>query len=655
MTGTKVAPYGSWKSPLSAEQVARGKIYLGQIAVEGDAIYWVEGRPAEDGRNVLVRWTPDGRVTDVTAAPFNVRSRVHEYGGGAFWVDGVIVYYVNFNDQRIYRQRPGEEPEPLTPAGADVYYADGIVDGRRQQIICVREDHTVAGQEPVNALVSLALDGGSGSAAMNEGGRALLEGNDFYASPRLSPDGSRLAWLTWNHPNMPWDGSELWVGAVDETGTVTDATLVAGGRAESVTQPVWSPDGDLYFISDRTGWWNLYRWRDGWSGPVLQREAEFGVPQWVFGMSTYGVAADGRLLSLYFDGSTWRLAALEPGTGTLTPMSTPYTEMARLETGKDFIAMLAASPAELPAVVRVDLKTQQVSVLRRAGDVLVDVDYLSIPEVVEFPTGNDETAHAYYYPPQNADYEAPAGEKPPLVVMSHGGPTSRSGSALDLSVQFWTSRGIAFLDVNYRGSTGYGRAYRERLKGQWGVVDVEDCINGALYLVQRGLVDSRRMAIRGGSAGGYTTLCALAFRDFFAVGACYFGLSDLERFVDETHKFESRYLDSLIGPFPEQQELYRQRSPLRHADHLSCPIIFFQGLEDEVVPPNQMELMVEALKEKGVPVAYLPFEGEQHGFRRAENIGRALEAELYFYGRILGFEPTGEIEPVAIDNVYDEE
>ncbi|MDX1686999.1 MAG: S9 family peptidase [Candidatus Promineifilaceae bacterium] len=649
MTGTKVAPYGSWKSPLSTEQVASGKRYLGQIAVEGGAIYWTEGRPADEGRNVLMRWTPDGRVTDLTAAPFNVRSRVHEYGGGAFWVDGNVVYFVNFEDQRLYRLRPEGEPEPLTPADGKTYYADGIVDGHRQRIICVREDHGVDGEEPANALVSLPLDG------RGESGRPLVEGNDFYASPRLSPDGKRLAWLTWHHPNMPWDGSELWVGALDEVGAVTDMTLVAGGKAESVCQPVWSPAGDLYFVSDRTGWWNLYRWRDGWSGPVLQREAEFSAPLWQFDMSTYDVAADGRLLTLYFDGGIWRLASLDPVTGDLTPMSTPYTEMAGLQTGEDFIALKAASPTELPVVVRVDLRTQQVSVLRRAGDVPVDVDYLSIPETVEFSTGNDETAHAYFYRPQNADYEAPAGEKPPLVVTSHGGPTSRSGSALDLSVQYWTSRGIAVLDVNYRGSTGYGRDYRERLKGAWGVVDVEDCINGARYLVQRGLVDGRRLAIRGGSAGGYTTLCALAFHDFFGVGACYFGLSDLERFVDETHKFESRYLHSLIGPFPEQRDLYRQRSPLHHANQLSCPIIFFQGLEDEVVPPNQSELMVDALREKGVPVAYLSFAEEQHGFRRGENIGRALEAELYFYGRILGFEPAGEIEPVAIDNVRDQE
>ena len=630
---------------MSAAEVARGTLHLGQIAVEGGAIYWVEGRPAEQGRNVLVRWTPDGQVSDVTAAPFNVRSRVHEYGGGAFWVDGNIVYFVNFKDQRIYRQRSGEEPEPLTPADETVYYADGSVDGRRQRIICVQEDHTVSGAEPANAVVSLALHG------RDEVGQPLVGGNDFYAAPRLSPDGKRLAWLTWNHPNMPWDGSELWVGDLDEAGVVADATLVAGGRAESVSQPVWSPDGDLYFVSDRTSWWNLYRWRDGWSGPVLQREAEFGLPQWVFGTSTYGVAADGRLISLYFDGSVWHLVALEPTTGDLTALSMPYTEMAGLQVGDGFIAMRAASPSELPAIVRVDLKTQQVAVLRRAGAVPVDVDYLSIPESVEFATGNDETAHAYYYPPQNPDYEAPVGEKPPLVVMSHGGPTSRSGSALDLRIQFWTSRGIAVLDVNYRGSTGYGRAYRERLKGQWGVMDVEDCINGTIYLAQRGFVDQQRLVIRGGSAGGYTTLCALAFENFFAAGACYFGLSDLERFVDDTHKFESRYLDSLIGPFPEEQELYRQRSPLRHADQLSCPVIFFQGLEDEVVPPNQTEMMVDALREKGVPVAYLPFAEEQHGFRRAENIGRALEAELYFYGQIFGFEPAGEIEPVAIDNL----
>jgi len=645
MAQIKEAPYGTWESPITADLIAGGTRTLGQIAIEDDRIYWVEGRPDEGGRNVLMQWTPADGMRALTPESYNVRTRVHEYGGGAFWVNQETVYFANFADQRLYRQRPDEEPQPLTPPNVDLRYADGIVDEHRGRIICVREDHTTAGRQPLNALVALSLSGG------DAGGQLLVFGNDFYAAPRLSPDGQRLAWLTWNHPQMPWDGTELWVGDLDKDGNVIRTTLVAGGEGESVFQPEWSPAGDLHFVSDRTGWWNLYRWRDGWTGPLYEREAEFGRPQWQFGMSTYGFAADGTIVALFFEQGTWEMGTLDAAGGAFDPVEMPYTVLRNLQVGDDYVVLIAGSPAEFAGVLRIDLKSQQMQVLRRAGEPDIDSHYFSIPELIEFPTEDGETAFAYFYPPQNQDYRAPAGEKPPLLVVSHGGPTSTTSSLLNLEIQYWTSRGLAVLDVNYGGSTGYGRDYRERLKGRWGVVDVDDCINGARYLVRRQRVDGDRLAIRGASAGGYTTLSALTFRDFFHAGASYFGVSDLEALARDTHKFESRYLDSMVGPYPEARALYRERSPIHASDRLSCPIIFFQGLEDRVVPPAQAETMVDVLRDKGLPVAYLPFAGEQHGFRRGETIRRTLEAELYFYGKIFGFDPAGEIEPVEIENL----
>lgn len=652
MATPQVAPYGSWKSPITSDLIASETIRLGQIALDGEDIYWIEMRPAEDGRYVVVRRAPDGRITDVTPSPFNARTRVHEYGGGAFVVADGTVYFSNFTDQRLYRQDPGAQPRPITPA-ADVRYADGVVDRRRGRIICVREDHTAAGREAVNALVGLDLTGAQEV-------RVLVSGNDFYSSPRLSPDGSRLAWLTWNHPNMPWDGTELWVGELQADGSLRRTGRVAGGVDESIFQPEWSPDGILYFVSDRTGWWNLYRWRDrrrvlpsasgGMGGvePLVEMEAEFGRPQWVFGMSTYACESAGRIICAYTQQGAWHVASLDTTTRVLEPLEIPYSEIGDLRAGPGWVVFHAGSPMEPTSIVRLDLATGRLEVLRRSGEVAVDAGFLSLPQAIEFPTERGLTAHAFFYPPRNRDYVACPDERPPLLVISHGGPTSATSSTLDLAIQYWTSRGIAVLDVHYGGSTGYGRAYRQRLEGQWGVVDVDDCVNGARYLVERGEVDGERLAIRGGSAGGYTTLCALTFRDAFKAGASYFGVSDLEALTKETHKFESRYLDRLVAPYPERRDLYRERSPIYFTDRLSCPVIFFQGLEDKIVPPNQAELMVEALRQKGLPVAYIPFEGEQHGFRRAENIKRALDAELYFYSRVFDFALADPVEPLPI-------
>jgi dipeptidyl aminopeptidase/acylaminoacyl peptidase len=481
--------------------------------------------------------------------------------------------------------------------------------------------------------------------------KVLVEGADFYSDPIVSPDGTTLAWLQWNHPNMPWDGCELWVGDFDADGSLSDRRKVAGSATESVSQPEWSPDGTLYFIGEETGWWNLYRWRNGSAEPLHAVEAEFGRPMWQFGGSNYAFESSDRLVCAYGQMGLWRLALLDTRTLELRDLDLPFTEFWQVRAEPGHAVFVGGSPTADPALARLNLDSGDLEILKRAGNLDVDLGYISVAQPIEFPTEGGRTAHGFYYPPTNPDFAAPEDEAPPLIVMSHGGPTSSTSSTLDLDTQYWTSRGFAVLDVNYGGSTGYGREYRQRLNGQWGVVDVDDCVSGALYLVRQGLAGSNRLAIRGGSAGGFTTLNALTFRDIFHVGASYYGIGDLEAMDEDTHKFESRYNHSMVGPYPEKRDLYRERSAIHHTEGLSAPVIFFQGLDDMVVPPNQSRMMVEALKEKGVPVAYIEFEGEGHGFRRAENIVRATEAELYFYSKILGFDLPEPVEPVEIINL----
>ena len=651
MSAVKTAPYGAWKSPITSDLIVAESIGFQQVTLDGDNIYWSEMRPQEGGRYVVVQRTPDGQIQDATPAGFNVRTRVHEYGGGAFAVHAGVVYFSNFADQRLYRQAPGAAPVALTPEGA-LRYADGVVDTRRQRLICVREDHSAEGQEAVNAVVAISL-----TADEPDAGTVLVAGHDFYSTPRLSPDGRRLAWLAWNHPEMPWTASELWMASVAADGSLGDARRIAGGSAaagggaESIFQPAWSPDGILYFVSDRGGWWNLHRWRNGAVDTVTALDAEFGEPQWIFGAPTYGFASDEEIICAYTQDGDWRLASLNVENLDLAPYDLPFTDIGSVQVGARAAAFIGGSPTAPTAVVHLDLATRRVDTLRSASQATVDTGYLSTPEAVEFPTENGLTAHGIFYRPNNQDFTAPKGERPPLIVISHGGPTGATSSAFNLSIQYWTSRGFAILDVNYGGSTGYGRAYRQRLDGHWGIVDVDDCANGARYLVAQGEVDANRLIIRGGSAGGYTTLAALTFRDVFMAGASYFGVSDLEALATETHKFESRYLDGLIGPYPARRDLYLERSPVHHTERFACPTIFFQGLEDKVVLPNQAEMMVDALRKTGVPVAYIPFEGEQHGFRQAQNIKRSLDAELSFYAQVFGFEPADPIEPVAIENL----
>jgi dipeptidyl aminopeptidase/acylaminoacyl peptidase len=643
MPEQKISPYGSWKSPITSDLIVADTIGLGGIDIIGENIYWQELRPKEDGRIVVVRRSPDGKTTDLTPQPFNARTRVHEYGGHAYTVNNGTLYFSNYTDQRLYRLDPGGTPRPITPE-TEFRYADYIVDRRHKFLYGVREDHTGSG-EAVNTLVKVRTDGDK------NGGEVIVSGNDFYSSPRLSPDGSKLAWLTWNHPNLPWDGTELWVGEVNEDGSVNSSERVAGGPDESIFQPEWSPDGVLYFISDRSNWWNLYRWQDGNVETLYPLEAEFGEPQWIFGMSTYAFESPRRIICTYSQRGVYHLASLDTETLKLEEIETEYTYIRGVKTAPGRVLFLVGSPTQKLSVVLLDLNEGREEVLRYSSESKIDPEYTSIPQEVEIPTEYGRIAYGFFYPPNNKDFKAPEGEKPLLLVMSHGGPTGATIPVYNSEIQYYTSRGIAVLDVNYGGSTGYGRAFRQRLNGQWGVVDVDDCVNGARHLVSSGEVDGNRLMITGGSAGGYTTLCALTFRDVFKAGASHFGIGDLETFVGDTHKFESRYLDNLVGPYPEKRDLYRDRSAINYTDQLDCPLILFQGSEDKIVPPNQSQKMYEAVKAKGLPVAYLEFEGEQHGFRKAENIKRALDAELYFYAKVFGFDLADPIEPVMIDNL----
>jgi dipeptidyl aminopeptidase/acylaminoacyl peptidase len=717
MSRPTAAPYGSWESLLDAEHISRGAVPLGQLETDGEEILWLEGRPLEGGRSVLVRCRADARSAAdsgadarsaadsgadarsaadsgadarsaadsgadarsaatvrrarrtgtpvlhgirtadsgidgahevVTPPGFNVRTRVHEYGGGAYVARGGTAWFSNFSDQRVYRQERGGLPVPVTPEparGAGARYADFRLAADGGTILCVRELHPDDGREAVNEIVAFPADGSAPP-------RTVVGGHDFFASPRISPDGRAIAWLSWDHPRMPWDGTMLWTAGLEPDGTVVGAQAAAGGDGESIFQPEWSPAGDLCFVSDRTGWWNLYRLRQGTAEALAPMEAECGVPQWAFGLSTYAFLDERTIACAFISGGRQRLGLLRVGAGRMEPLDTSLCDFRyprRAAGGR--LAFIGAGPREGAAVRMLDAASGAVTTIRPALDFALPADAISEARHLPFPGAGGRTAFAHFYPPVNPRFAGPAGEKPPLIVMSHGGPTGMAGAGFDPAIQFWTSRGFAVVDVNYGGSSGFGREYRGRLKGAWGIVDVEDCLGAARFLAGRGEVDPRRMAIRGGSAGGYTTLCALTFHDLFAAGASYYGVADLEALATDTHKFESRYLDGLVAPYPAGREVYVARSPLHFTDRLSCPVILFQGLEDRVVPPQQAEAMAAALRRKRLPMAYLTFPGEQHGFRGAATIRRTLEAELYFYSRIFAFRPAGEIEPVDIENL----
>ena len=636
-------PYGTWSSEITAELVAEGSVRLGQIKTEGETVYWVEERPTESGRGVLVRVAKGGHPTGVTPPGFSVKTRAHEYGGGDFLVHDGVVFFANEEDQRVYRQDGDDNPVAITPPGPQ-RYADGVYDAGRDRILCVVEDHGDGANEPANSIA--VLDPREETPA-----RPLIEGSDFYSNPVLSPDGARLAWLCWNHPNMPWDGTRLMVSTLATDGSVDEPVCMAGGEDESIFQPQWGPDGTLYFVSDSTGWWNLYRWDGEQVTPVLAGEFETGLPQWVFGMSTYAILEDGRLVVAVCQRGIWHLSLVEPGSGNAERLKLPDSEIQGVALRGNGFVYCGGSPREAPAIVGVRLDVQRRYVIRRSGGPPLDADLLSYPKDMTFPAADGSKAHAFLYRPAHPTAFGPEDEHPPLIVKSHGGPTACASTALDLRTQFWTSRGFAVLDVNYRGSTGYGRAYRRALDGAWGVADVEDCVGGARHLAEDEKVDKDRLIITGRSAGGYTTLAALTFHNLFKAGASYYGISDLEALAKETHKFEARYLDRLVGRYPDAKDRYIERSPIHHADQLACPCIFLQGALDDVVPPNQAERMVDVLRAKGLPVAYLLFDEERHGFRRAESIIQSLEGEYYFYSRLFGFDPADDLEPIDIENL----
>jgi dipeptidyl aminopeptidase/acylaminoacyl peptidase len=647
-----VAAYGTWSSPISAEMVAEAGVRLSAPWLEDGVVWWLEGRAAERGRVVLVRRDPDGTTSDVVPDDFNVRTSVHEYGGGAYCIHAGVAFCSNFDDQRLYRVDPESAPVPITP---DVpnrrhRFADGCVTPDGSLWIGVRERHAESdlAKDVVNELVAVPTDGASEP-------RVIAEGRDFYSNPRISADGSQLCFLAWDLPWMPWDGCELHVATLGSDGRLTDIEQVAGtDGVESIWEPEWSRGGDLVFASDRSGWWNLERIRNGARTPLHPAEAEFGYPAWVFGTRSFAFLGDGRIVCGSESAGFTQFGVLDADSGELEPLDvgldswrSPYVSAEGTQ-----VVILAGSPTVPTRIVRVDLDSGNVEALRTSLELDLPAGLLSVPVAIDFPTEGGLTAHALFYAPTNPEFETPPGEAPPLIVMSHGGPTDAANPTYDVGIQYWTSRGFAVVDVDYGGSTGYGRAYRERLNGEWGVVDLRDCVNAARHLVDQGKADPDRLLITGGSAGGYTTICALTFTDDFAAGATYFGIADLEQFGGgETHKFELQYEHTLIGPYPEQADLYKARSPIHFTDRITTPMLVLQGTDDRIVPPSQAELIVGALRERGVPHAYLLYEGEGHGFRKAENIAGSLEAELSFYAQVLGFEPAGDVPKLRIVNL----
>lgn len=625
----KPEPYGSWKTPITGDLIVTDVTKFGGAVEMDGAIYFAEMRPTEMGRTAFVRLDRDGAFTDLIPLGYNARTRVHEYGGGSLLIGKQNIYFSNFSDQQLYQRDASGQITQLTHEKnsrfADGREANGL-------LFYVMEVH---GDTVENCLVSIDSKGTV---------KRIAEGCDFYSAPRISPDGKQLAYYCWNHPNMPWDGGELRVAELKEDGTLGETTVIAGSNSESICQHSWGPDGRLYYISDISGWWNLYC--EG--KPLYPMSADMGFPQWNFGQSFF-VFWNNQIVCVYSENGSNVLAILNEG--KLSKIDVPFTSIGSLSVTGDHLYFVGTSPSIPSSLIQLDLKTLQWKTIKKSRETPISNEYISHPQPITFPTTDGLSAYAFYYPPKNANYCGLVDELPPLLVLSHGGPTAHESPSYNLEIQYWTSRGIAVVDVNYGGSSGYGRAYRDRLKGAWGIVDVDDCTNAALYLVEQGLADPDRLCIAGGSAGGFTTLACLTFKDVFGAGASFFGVSDLEGLTLDTHKFESRYLDGLIGPYPEKKDLYTERSPIHHVDQITCPIILFQGAEDKIVPPDQSEKMYQSLLERCIPTAYLLFEKEQHGFRQAENIKRSIEAQSYFFSKIFGYTLADPVEPVEIANL----
>lgn len=647
-TSKTIAPYGSWDAAFTPEMLVRGSLRLREPRPDGRDVYWLEGRPTEGGRTTLIRLR-DGATQEITPGEWDVRSRVHEYGGGAYDACQGIVVFSNGRDNRLYRLGPDDAaPAPITPEGP-WRYADLVIDPLHQRVIAVREDHALEDVEPINTIVQVDLTG-----ATNDGGQVIIGGTDFVASPALAPDGTRLSWIQWNHPNMPWDGTELWYADLAADGSLGDIRHVTGSSNESIVRPRWNVTGLPVFVSDKTGWWNLYADRgDRGIAPLHPAEAEFTAPFWQFGQSSWDFAADGTVICSWVTDGEWKIGHLSTEGGEIRCYDVPFTDIDEVRVAQETntVLFVGSSPTDPGGVVALDIDTGAWRFLQRSTETAFDPATISIAQPISWTSIDGSLAYGLYYAPTNPRFQAPEGERPPLIVESHGGPTSMSTSAFSLKRQFWTSRGFAVLDVNYGGSTGYGRPYRDRLKGAWGIVDVQDCVTGAEHLANQGLADPARLAIHGGSAGGFTTLACLTTSSIFAAGTSYYGVADLRALATDTHKFEARYLDGLIGPWPEAQQRYTDRSPIFHLDRLESAVLLLQGLDDKVVPPNQAHMTADALREKGLPVALVLFEGEGHGFRAAETIIAAAEYELAFYGQVFHFTPAGEIRSLEIENL----
>jgi len=622
----RTGSYGSWGSPITADAVTAATVTLLEPSIDGDDIYWIEARPLERGRNIVVRRAANGTIEALTPNPFYARTQVYSYGGGAYVVDRGVVYFVDYTDNQIYRHARGSTPAKLT-SNATCLYGDLCLDAVRNRLIAVREERP--GGDVIHAIHTLvAVDLGTGVET------TLDAGYDFYSSPILSPGGARLAWLSWQHPEMPWTATQLWTAAVAAGGELTQKQLVVGNAHESLFQPQWSPDGTLYVVSDRTGFWNLYRVNGADLEPMLQRDADFGLPQWNLGLSTYAFASADTIIYAFTQNGIWYLGRLDTRTLAASDYPREFAGLSWVRAAADKVVLRYSTPTAPAAIALVDIVSGDLAPLQYSvppASLKPFESYLSPPQAIEFPTDDGEISHAFYYRPYNPDWQAQASERPPLLVMSHGGPTSATNSGLDLSRQFWTSRGFAVLDVNYRGSTGYGRAYREKLYGQWGIVDVVDCIAGAQYLAGCEEVDGRRILVTGGSAGGYTTLCGLTFHDAFAGGASYYGISDVSALATDTHKFELHYMDWLIAPYTPGSTVYHDRSPINFVERLSAPVIFLHGENDQVVPVNQAQKMYAALQRRDIPTCMIVFQDERHGFRQPAHQRQALESELMFY------------------------
>jgi len=637
----RIAPYGSWVSPISVDHLIGSAVGLSAVQIDGDYVYWLESRANEQGRTSLWRrLLSGGEPVEVTPPSAYVRDRVHEYGGGEYHVSGGTVVYSEFSNGRLYAVQDDSEPTPITPEGG-LRFGDLRVHPDRDLVLAVREDHSGVG-EPINTIVALDLEGPN-----TDGGTVLCSGADFYSTPELSASGL-LAWTEWNHPNMPWDSTTIMIGSLSGR-AVTGTHAIAGGNGESAVQPRWLGE-KLIFASDRTNWWNLYLWSDGQVQPLHETDAEFCPPQWTLGQRPYAIIDDDHLLCAINRSGEQSIEIMRISTGTLRSIAGPGVTANSLDVGRGSAAAVLSFPDRPAALALLDVDRGVWTTVRSSSEINIPADAISLARRVSW-TSDGREVYGYFYPPVNTECQAPAGTLPPMITLSHGGPTGFSAPDFKIGHQFWTSRGFAILDVNYGGSTGFGREYRNRLKGRWGVIDVRDCISGTLAMGTERLADPARLAIRGGSAGGFTTLAALTTSDIFNAGISQYGVSDLEALAKDTHKFESRYLDSLVGPYPQDRHIYVERSPINHVDQLSAPMLLLQGVEDMVVPPQQAEMLAAAARRKGLPVALIMFEGEAHGFRRAETIKAAIEAQIYFLGRIFGFEPADQVPPISIDNL----